>query len=74
MGAASRQPHKGGGGEGMETPTSPRRTAVRPEQAGSTLANPLPGVYDPLGGADALQCPSSRGDVTAAAVGKPMTE
>ena len=38
------------------------------------LLCPLPGVSDPLGGADALPCPSSLGDITVAALVKPKAK
>ena len=38
------------------------------------LPCPLPGVSDPLGGADALPCPSSLGDVMVAALVKPRAK
>ena len=38
------------------------------------LLCPLPGVSDLLGGADALPCPSSLGDVTVAAAVKPRAK
>ena len=38
------------------------------------LPCPLPGVSAPLGGADALPCPSCRGNVTVAALVKPRAK
>ena len=38
------------------------------------LPCPFPGVSDPLGGANALPCPSSLGDVTVAALVKPKAK